>query len=55
MKLQKHSSRKSKKGDDYFKYEVILTKDLVEKSELKEGDELEGEATKHHITLKKKL
>lgn len=53
MKLQKHVSRKSKDGSNYYKYELILTKDLVEKAELKEGDELEGEASKHHISLKK--
>ena len=32
MKLQKHPSRKSKEGEDYIKYEIILPKEAVEKS-----------------------
>lgn len=54
MKLQKHNSRKAKKGEDYFKWEVILPKDAVEKADFKEGDELEAEAKKGEIKLKKK-
>ena len=54
MKLQKHISRKSKKGDDYFKWEVILSKESVEKAGFKEGDELEEESEKGKIELKKK-
>ena len=53
MKLQKHLSRKAKNGEDYYKYEVILTKELVKKSGFKEGDELEGEAKKGEVKLKK--
>ncbi len=44
MKLQKHPSRKSKSGGDYYKYEVILPKDAVETAQFREGDELEAEA-----------
>jgi len=54
MKLQKHSSRKSKNGDDYFKWEVILAKDVVEKSGFKEGDELSADATKGKVVLRRK-
>lgn len=53
MKLQKHSSRKAKKGEDYFKWEIILPKDAVEKSGFHEGDELEAEAKKGEIKIKK--
>lgn len=54
MKLQKHASRKSKKGGDYYKYEVILPKEAVESSGFQEGDELEAEAKKGEIRLKRK-
>jgi bifunctional DNA-binding transcriptional regulator/antitoxin component of YhaV-PrlF toxin-antitoxin module len=54
MRLQKHPSRKSKDGDDYYKYEVILPKEAIEESGFKEGDELEAEAKKGEIRLKRK-
>jgi len=54
MKLQKHISRKSKSGSDYFKWEVILSKDSVEKAGFKEGDELEEDAKKGEIKLRRK-
>jgi len=50
MKLQKHPT---KKGTDYYKWEVILPKDAVEKAEFKEGDELKAEAKKGEIRLRK--
>ena len=50
MKLQKHPT---KKGTDYFKWEVIIPDEVVQKAELKEGDELEAEAKKGEIRLKK--
>jgi len=53
MKLQKHSSRKAKNGDDYYKWEVILPKESVKKAGFKEGDELEAEAKKGEIRLRK--
>jgi len=53
MKLQKHPSRKSKKGEDYYKWEVILPKEAVKKSGFKEGDELKAEGKKGRIVLKK--
>ena len=54
MKLQKHISRKAKSGEDYYKYEVILPKEAVEKAGFKEGDELEVEAKKGEVKLKMK-
>ena len=51
MKLQKHVSRKAKSGEDYFKWEVILSKEAVKKAGFKEGEE---EVTKKGILLKKK-
>ena len=51
MKLQKHYTRK---GQTYPKYEVVIPKDIIEKSGFKEGDELEAEARKGEINLKKK-
>lgn len=54
MKLQKHVSRKSKGGGDYYKWEIILPKDAVEKAGFKAGDELKADAKKGEIKLKKK-
>ena len=54
MKLQKHPSRKAKEGEDYFKYEVILPKEAVEIAGFKQGDELDTEAKKGEIKLKRK-
>jgi len=52
MKLQKHPSRKAENGEDYFKWEVILPKEAVEKAQFKEGDELEASAKKREIKLR---
>jgi hypothetical protein len=54
VKLQKHPSRKSQSGTDYFKYEIILPKEAVEKAGFQEGDELEAGAKKGEIKLRKK-
>lgn len=54
MKLQKHPSRKANNGDNYFKWEVILPKEAIEKADFKEGDELIAEAKKGEIKLRKK-
>jgi bifunctional DNA-binding transcriptional regulator/antitoxin component of YhaV-PrlF toxin-antitoxin module len=51
MKLQKHFTRKDK---SQWKYEVVVPKSSVEKSGFREGDELEAEAKKGEIKLKKK-
>ena len=50
MKLQKHST---KKGTEYFKWEIILPKDAVSTSGFKENDDLKVEAKKGEIRLKK--
>ncbi len=53
MKLQKHSSKK--KGEkDYPKYVVVIPKDVIEKSGFKEGDELEAEAKKGEVRLRRR-
>ena len=54
MKLQKHISRKSNNGEDYYKYEVVIPKEAVEKAEFKEGDELIAEAKKGEVRLRRK-
>jgi len=51
MKLQKHYTRK---GNKYPKYEIVIPKKVIEKSGFKEGDELEAEAKKGEIKLKRK-
>ena len=55
MKLQKQLSKKY--GDrSYHRYVIVIPSKIVEKAELKEGDELDViDATKHHILLKKRL
>jgi len=54
MLLQKHPSRKSKEGEDYFKWEVILPKEAVEQAGFKGGEELVAEGKKGEIKLRKK-
>ena len=51
MKLQKHYTRKDK---SQWKYEVVVPKKAVEESGFKEGDELEAEARKGEIKLRRK-
>ncbi len=52
MKIQKQLS--DKRGDKiYYKFVIVLPEDLVKESELKENDELVGEAEKHRIIIKK--
>ena len=53
MKIQKQLSKK--RGDKiYHKYILNIPKEILEKSGFKEGDELEAEAKKGEIKLKKK-
>jgi hypothetical protein len=53
VKLQKQSSKK--KGEkDYPKYVVVIPQDKVVASGFHEGDELEAEAKKGEIKLKRK-
>ena len=52
MKIQKHLS--GKKGDKvYYKYVIVIPKELIKKAGLKEGDELEGEVVENKITIKR--
>jgi predicted molibdopterin-dependent oxidoreductase YjgC len=52
MKIQKQLSKK--RGDKvYYKYVVNISPKLIEKSQLKEGDEIYAEAKKGEIKLKK--
>ena len=51
MKLQSHSTQK---GGKYPKYEVVLPKKIVKEAGFKEGDELEAEASKGEVRLRKK-
>ena len=53
MKIQKQLS---KKRDDkkYYRYVINIPSELMEESGFKEGDELEGEAKKWEIRLRKK-
>jgi len=51
MKLQKHKSD-YKRG--YHKYVVVLPENIVKESQLKEGDELEAEAKKGEINLRRR-
>jgi len=53
MKLQKQLSKRTKKKD-YHRYVISIPNDLIESAGFKEGDELEGEAKKGEIKLKKK-
>ena len=48
MKLQKHQT---KKGTDYFKWEIIIPKDAVKIAKFKENDELKAESKEGEIKL----
>lgn len=53
MKVQKQIS--DKRGEVvYYKYVIVLPEDKIKESGFKEGDELEAEARKGEIKLKKK-
>lgn len=52
MKIQKQLSKK--RGDKiYHKYILNIPKEILEKSGFKEGDELQAEAKKGEIKLRK--
>lgn len=52
MRLQKHPT---KKGTNYFKWEIILPPDAVEAAGLKESDELEAvDIKKGEMRLRKR-
>lgn len=53
MKIQKQLSKKRDKKE-YYRYVVNIPSELMDESGFKEGDELEAEAKKGEIKLKKK-
>ena len=53
MRILRETSR-TYKGKKYFKYKVNLPKEVLAKSHLSAGDELNIKVKKHEITLKKK-
>jgi bifunctional DNA-binding transcriptional regulator/antitoxin component of YhaV-PrlF toxin-antitoxin module len=53
MKLQKQLSKKREKKE-YYRYVVNIPSEIIQTSGFKEGDELEANATKGKIELKKK-
>jgi hypothetical protein len=53
MKILKEKSREYK-GKSYYKYKINLPSDLMKESNLQEGDELEAEAKKGEIKLRRK-
>lgn len=52
MKLQKRLSRKYK-GKNYYKFQINIPEDYINKSSLKEGDELKVESKKNKLILEK--
>jgi hypothetical protein len=55
MRLQKHFNKKSNNGKDYYKWELVIPPEIIEKSGFKEGDELEASSKKEEIRLRKKI
>ena len=53
MKIEKVKSREYK-NKAYYKYRIIIPSEILKKSGFKEGDELEAEAKKGEIKLKRK-
>lgn len=53
MKLQKQSSKKKGKKD-YPKYVIVIPEEIIKASGFEPGDELEAEAKKGEIRLRKK-
>jgi bifunctional DNA-binding transcriptional regulator/antitoxin component of YhaV-PrlF toxin-antitoxin module len=51
MKLQRQKTRKDK---NYYKHVVVIPDGFITEAGFKEGDELEAEAKKGEIILKKK-
>jgi len=53
MKIQRQLSKK--RGDkEYYRYVIVLPDDILKKAGLKKGDELEAEAKKGEVRLRKK-
>ena len=54
MKIEKVKSR-NYKDKEYYKYRVVIPEKIIKKAEFKEGDELNAEAKKGEIKLKRHL
>ena len=52
MKIERVKSRKYK-NKQYYKYRVVIPEKIIEKAGFKEGDELQAEAKKGEIKLRK--
>ncbi len=52
MKILKEKSREYK-GKPYYKYKINISERIMKESGFKEGDELEAEATKGEIKLRR--
>ncbi len=53
MKIEKVKSRKYK-DTQYHKYRIIIPESVMEQAGFKEGDELEAEASKGEVRLRRK-
>jgi len=53
MKILKVKSR-NYKGTQYYKYRINVAKEILKKANFKEGDELEAEAKKGEIRLRRR-
>jgi len=51
MKLQKQRTRKT---ENYYKYVVVIPEDKIKEAGFREGEELEAQASKGEIRLKRK-
>ena len=51
MKIQKQRTRKN---EEYYKYVVVVPGKIIKEAGLKEGEELEAEAGKGEVWLRKK-
>lgn len=55
MKLKKHLNRKNKDtGQEFFRYDITLNPEMVEKLGWKSGDELDAEIKGKELRIKKK-
>jgi len=54
LNLQKHKTRKKGSGDDYFKWELVIPKDVVKLLDWNEKIELEARARQGKLVIEKK-
>jgi len=53
MKVMKEKSREYN-GKEYYRYRINIPEKIIEEAGIKEGDELEAEAKKGEIKLRKR-